>query len=242
MLHVCLRPTLAWHDEAAVEAALLPDVRSAVALWNATFSLSYAAFRLRLAAITRRSLERVENAKIVPFDDVPPGALLVPLDDDDWLAPELATRLLAAEEPLRRGYHWNRYVLEAPRRGRRWPWSRRRRAADTSRWTCASNNYAVRKLPELRPSFGDHVSASAWFDAHPDATRHVPASLSVQNRNLSSRTVLLRRRTSLGRDDLVADYERHKRLYHGLRLPPEVAWAAPHVAAMAELMHAIRLR
>jgi hypothetical protein len=242
MLHLCVRRTLAWHDEAAVAANLLPKMRPVVERWNATFDLSYAGFRLRLAEIARRSLGRVENAKLAPLEDVPPGALLVPVDDDDWLSPELANRVLAEAEPLCTGYHWSRYILETPRRPRRCPWRRVRPAADTSQFTCASNNYAVRRLPELSESISNHVAASVYFDANPGHVKHVAGSLSVQNRNLSSQTVLRHRHQPLGRDALVETYERHRKLYRRLRLPPEVAWAEPYVAAMAELMHAIRLR
>ena len=48
LLHICVRRTLPWHDEAEVAAALRPEMRPKVEVWNATFNLRYAAFRLRL--------------------------------------------------------------------------------------------------------------------------------------------------------------------------------------------------
>jgi hypothetical protein len=252
LLYICVRRTLPWHDEVAVAAGLHPQMRSRVALWNATFNLRYAAFRQRLTEIARENWSRIPNAKLAPLSEVPPGALIAPVDDDDWFSPELASRLLAEHEPARYGYHWNRYVLETPRGSRRWPWARRRRAADTSRYTCSSNNYAVSNLPELTAAVDGHVPASRIFDAGPRGVKHVAASLSVQSRNLASRTTLERgrrwaavrgeRQPDFSRDDLIRAFRAHRALYDGLRLPGEVAWAQPCVAAMAELMHELRPR
>jgi hypothetical protein len=242
MLHVCVRRALAWHDEAAVEATLDDSLRPKVALWNATFDLSYARFRLRLWEITRRNLAAVENAKLARVEDVPPGAWLVPLDDDDWLAPQLTSRLAPELDPHLLGLTWDRYILELPRHLRRFPWPRRRSPVDSSSYTCGSNNYALRRLPELADGIRSHVRASELFDASPARVRHVPASLSLQNRNLASRSALRFGRQALTREELVRRLRRHRRFYAGVRLPPELAWAVPCVDAMAELMHAIRVR
>lgn len=253
-LHICVRRTLPWHDEAAVAAALAPEMRSRYELWNATFNLGYAAFRLRLSRIARENWSRIENGKLTPLEEIPPGALVAPVDDDDWFSPEIGIRLLAEREPSLHGYHWNRYILEAPRNPRRWPFSRRRRAADTSRYTCGSNNYAILNLPELAAAIPSHVTASRIFDADPGRVKHVGASLSLQCRNLASRTALYGGRrpvsyaaiaanqTPLSRDALIERFRVHRALYDRLRLPSEVAWAQPSVVAIAELMHELRLK
>ena len=241
-LHICVRSTLPWHDEPAAMARLVPELRQKVELWNESFDLRYAAFRVRLAQIAQENWSRVANAQLSRRDEVPPGALLVPVDDDDWFAPDLAHHLLA--EPMARfqGLHWNRYILELPRRRRRWPFARQRRAADTSRHTCGSNNYAIRNLPELARAITNHVWASEHFDAHPLRFKRLDASLSVQNRNLASRSGLGGQQPTISREALIERFRRHRKLYDRLRLPPEVAWAQPYVAAMAELMHSIRMR
>ena len=112
LLHICVRRTLPWHDEAAVAATLAPLMRPRVELWNATFNLSYAAFRHRLNLIARENWSRIEHARLTPLGEIPPGALVVPVDDDDWFSPELGRRLLAERKPSLHGYHWNRYILE----------------------------------------------------------------------------------------------------------------------------------
>lgn len=242
-LPICVRSTLPWHDEAAVAAALVPELRQKVAVWNECFSLRYAAFRVRLTEIARENWSRIENAKLTRLEVIAPGALLVPVDDDDWFSPDLAHQLLADPAARVEGFHWSRYILELPRRRRRFPWSRPRRAADTSRHTCGSNNYAIRNRPELGKAITNHVWASEWFDAHPGRVKRLAASLSVQNRNFASRSGLGgHRRLEITRDELIERFRRHRSLYDRLRLPPEIAWAQPHVAAMAELMRAIQLR
>ena len=242
LLHICVRHTLPWHDEAVVAAALIPRMRPRVELWHATFNLRYAAFRMRLTRIARENLSRIENAKLTRLEETPPGALVVPMDDDDWLSPEIGSRLIAEQDRSLQGYHWNRYILEAPRHRRRWPWTRAHRVADTSRHTCGSNNYAIRNLPELAATISSHLRASDHFDANPGCVKRLDASLSLQNRNLASQTTLGKRVTELTRDDLSEEFRRYRALYARLHLPREVAWAQPCVIAMAELMHELRLK
>ena len=242
-LPICVRGTLPWHDEAAVEARLVPELRQKVALWNECFNLRYAAFRVRLAQIAQRNWSQIENAKLTPREEIAPGALLVPVDDDDWFSPELAQQLLPHADARLEGLHWNRYILELPRRGRRFAWGRARRAADTSRHTCGSNNYSIRNLPAFDRAITNHVWASEYFDAHPSRVKRLEASLSVQNRNFASRSGLGgHKKLVITREELLERFRRHRSLYEGLRLPPEVAWAQPYVTSMAELMDSIRLK
>jgi hypothetical protein len=245
LLHICVRRTLPWHDEAAVAASLDPIVRGKVELWNATFQLTYAAFRHRMTQIARENWSRVEHAQLTPREQIPPGALVAPVDDDDWFSPEMGRRLLAERSTSLHGYHWNRYLLETPRRPRRWPFARSRRATDTSRYTCSSNNYAVVNLPELELAIGSHVAASRIFDARPGRVKHVAASLSLQCRNLASRSALgngLRFAQPgappppFSPETLIEKLRRQREFYDRLRLPPEVAWAEPSAAAVAELL------
>jgi len=242
LLHICVRRTLPWHDEAAVAAALVPELRPRVEVWNATFNLRYAAFRLRLTQIARDNLARIENAKLTRLEEAPPGSLVVPVDDDDWFSPEIGSRLLAERDSSLQGYHWNPYILEAPRHRRRWPWARGRLAADTSRYTCGSNNHAIRNLPELTAEILSHVTASRHFDANPRRVKRIDASLSLQNRNLGSRSTLHWIAPELTRGGLIQTFRRYRTLYDRLRLPREFVWAKPSVLAMAELMRELRLR
>ena len=159
-LYICVRSTLPWHDEAAVAAALVPELRAPVELWNATFDLRYAAFRVRLIEIAQReSGAAIENAKLTRFEEMPPGALVVPVDDDDWFSPELAQPAARGSgSPTRTATTGT--ATSSSRRGaqRRWlvdpPAARARHqpAHLRERTTTRSAN-----LPELRTAITNHV-------------------------------------------------------------------------------------
>jgi len=233
---ICLRPTLDWGDEAAVHAGLDPEFRPKMEAWDATFSLPYARFRQRLTEIARENWSRVRDARVVGLDDVPDGCLAVPVDDDDWFAPDLVARLRVALDGRPRGLLWTRWILEA----RPWGLRRLRGRRAEERFTCGSNNYAVVTGGTWTIALPGHGKASRQFDAHPDRVRRIDARLSVQNRNLSSQTVLGWRTGIIPRSRLRRRYRRYRRLYDPTALPPDLAWAQPCVEAMAGLMADLR--
>jgi hypothetical protein len=244
---ICVRQTLDWGNEAVVQAQLIRDFRPKYALWNGTFNIPYHRFRERLKAIAEATLVRVEGARLVPPADVPAGALVVPVDDDDWLAPELAVRLREAWDGSARGFSWRSHILEARPPGNpvRWLLSRVRPvvpAPDGSRFTCASNNYAFVAAGDVQDLMRSHPQASRSFDADPAAVRRLPLALSLQNRNLSSQTVLGWGKPMIPRRSLLRRFRRYRSLYDRVALPGELAWARPCVAAMAELMRDLRPR
>lgn len=244
-LFLCVRKTLDWSDEAAVEAGLDPGFRPKLLAWNAAFTIPYHRFRQRLKEIAEASLRAVEGAVVARFDEVPDGAIVAPIDDDDWFAPDLARRLAAERAGGARLFLWTSHLLEARTERNPLRWLLGGRAAprpDGSRHLCGSNNYAFVKgaAPgELLPS---HVRASGHFAARAGETRRIDYAGSVQNRNLSSQTVLGWRRPTIGPARLLRRYRRYRRLYRRVELPPALLWARPHVDAMAALMDALRLR
>src|SRR5262245_32597943 len=123
-VYVCVRRTLEWWDEAEVRAHLIPAFRPKMEVWNATFDVPYHVFRHRLKRIAQASLARVEGAVCAPLDAAPLGAVVIPVDDDDWLAPDLALRIRGRYAPEMKGYLWVRTVLEprVPWRRRFWYW------------------------------------------------------------------------------------------------------------------------
>jgi len=73
-----------------------------IAVWDAEVAVDYRRFRFRIKEIARQTLVNVEHARIISDDvlrasalagKVPPDALVVFVDDDDWLAPHLFARL-----------------------------------------------------------------------------------------------------------------------------------------------------
>jgi hypothetical protein len=73
-----------------------------MAVWNAAVAVDYRQFRFRIKEIAQQTLASVERAEIISdaalralalAGKVPPDALVVFVDDDDWLAPHLFPRL-----------------------------------------------------------------------------------------------------------------------------------------------------
>lgn len=252
MIYICIRRTLDWRDEAAFDAQLDPAFRPKVDVWNATFSISYHLFRHRLKAIAQSNLHRVDGATIADFAQVPPGELIVPVDDDDWFAPDLVLRLRRAYTPAARGYLWRRDVLAPPRTVSRRSrpnvrtglgWIRARvfgPPADPV--ICKTNNYAFRNLPEASQLPRDHMTASEYFTAHASEIQRIHATLGVQNRNLASQTALGWKRPMLERDELIASFWRYRRLYRSRGIRTEIGWARPYIEDMAELMDELDLK
>ena len=241
-IYICIRKTLDWGDEARTRSHILPKFRPKLDAWNATFDLSYHRFRQRLTEIARWNHAGVEGAECVPLADVPPGGLVVPVDDDDWFAPDLAHRLRAGYDLSLDGYCWKRQVLEPLRRRRGLlrfvrPWRRSR-----ERFTCATNNYALVNDPVLARFVMSHVQASEYFDSHPTQVRRIPGTLSVQNRSLASRTALAWGRPNISGNELVAALHRYRDLYVSWPVPRGLGWARPYIERMAELMAELRLR
>lgn len=236
---ICIRRTLDWDDEAAVTANLRPDFRPKLAMWNATLDPPYHLFRSRLKRIARANLARVENATVATLDAIPPGAVVVPVDDDDWLAPELAHRLAEHHDPEASGYLWVRDVVEPPRplRVNFWNWLWSWKAS-----TCATNNYAVVNRPDLTELLFYHVRSGRYFDAHRARIQRIPQTLAIQNRNVSSQTAMAWRRPSITREALVRSLHRYRSLYVTYPLPDALGWARPYMEQMDELVRQIRVK
>lgn len=242
---VCVRATLDWQDRAAVEAGMIERFRPKYDAWNSRFSVPYHLFRHRLKEIAQENLRNVEGVRSVEVDDIPPGALVVPVDDDDWFCPDLARHLRAAYDETKRGYYWRRYVLEAlPERNplRLLRPGRPLRQGDHSGFTCGTNSYAVVNTDGWGHHVASHRRASRHFDEHVAQVAHVPGILSIQNRNYSSQTVLGMRDEPISWRRLMRRFRRYRRFYERAVLPRELAWSRPYVALMAELMRELKPR
>lgn len=241
MVYICVRQTLDWSDRAAVEAGLIPSFRPKFDAWNDTFTLPYAVFRQRLKSIAESNLARVDGAILARIDEVPPGNILLPVDDDDWIAPDAAARLSQAHDPRADGYLWRRELLEH----RSLETELRRRVARMlgrgERYLCKTNNYGVASAPSLVPLALNHVHASEYFEAHAASIVRLDAVLAVQNRNMASQTALAWKRPSISRRELVVLLEKYRAVYRTPRLSAEVAWARPCVEQMRDLMADVRV-
>ncbi|MBV9311400.1 MAG: hypothetical protein JOZ73_11235 [Solirubrobacterales bacterium] len=227
-------------------AGLNESVRAKVELWNVTFNISYTRFRERVAEISRMNHSAVEDATRIDWEEIPDGAIVLPVDDDDWFAPTAgrALEVLAADGEF--AYLWDARWIEVPTDLHYAAYLIRRRLNPNhrSRWTCATNNYALHKRTETRALLGSHVGASrafaAWLAKDDGQVKHLRAGLSVANRTLSSQTTLGLRKPTISRPVLILKFHLYKRLYRQPP-PPELDWCRPYLAMMAELMDELQL-
>ena len=235
-----------WEDEEAFWAQVPRNFKPRAELWNATINMPYHLFRHRVKRIGELNRSRVDSAVQAGWDEIPDGARVVPVDDDDWFAPNLAD-VLKREWVSERGVSWTgswigvTSVLE-----HRLHLIRRALLPFTSSYlTCESNNYAVVKGPRSKPLLADHDVASAWFDGPGrDRVKRIGRRLSVNNRTLGSQTSLrpTPRRGELDRARLLRRLRKHKRLYHRRPWGLGLEWSRPYLAMMADLMDELEPR
>jgi hypothetical protein len=242
VVHICLRQTLDWHDEALASAYIIPRFRPKFEAWNATFTMPYHQFRHRLKDIAQLNFSRVDGAICSSLDDVPAGHLIVPVDDDDWLAPDLAVHLRRAYEEEAAVYRWSRRVLEWRPPLNRLRHGLGRFVGRAEKHVCKTNNYAVRSDRALVPLALNHVDASRFVDAHPADVKRIPVTLSIQNRNLASQTTLAWGRPTIGAGELASLLNQHRRLYARWHADSESRWAEPYVRLMIQLMAEIDVK
>jgi len=238
VIYIWVRSTLDWQDEAAFKAQLPAHLEEPVALWNRTFRLPYHLFRARVREIARSNHERVAGARCAPWEEIPDGALVLPVDDDDWFAPEIGSVLAREQEAGIELYYWPSRFLEIPvnlqhQAGR----LRRRVRPDTPpRWVLTTNNYAMVKRPGTQLLLRKHVRASLWLADNPGHPAKVlTAPLSLMNRTLASQTAMDRKRGVLARQKLLLAAYRYRRLYRR-SVAPELGWATPYLQMMSALM------
>jgi hypothetical protein len=244
-IHICIRRTADWSDEQAFWEQLAPKHRARVEFFNRTFKLAFHEFRRRLCEIRRLNHEQVEGAAHTAWDQVPAGELVMPVDDDDWFAPDAALVLSRELRAEAAGYRWTPTWLEAPlnRRhaiakiaGRFLP------GLPRARFFCTTNNYAVVKdrVPEQVVRY--HVDASSWFEPRVGSEVVVlEPRLSLANRSIGSLTSLGTSQATISRRALLAKHRQYRRLYK--RPPPAgLDWARPYLERMDRLMSELEPR
>jgi hypothetical protein len=238
-----VRRTTDWTSEATVRAQLDHGFAALIELWNDTFDMPYFEFRQRLKQIAQANHGRVEGAVAAALKDVPPGALIAPVDDDDWFSPEMASIVAAHLDARYRGCRWPSRFLEVPPDFAQWRGAWRRRLFPNAPllWVCTTNNYVIENSPSADSIVRSHMTASKWFEENGTSVKVLDVPLSLQNRNLASQTTLLFRRGLMTRSKLLRRHRQYRTLYSkALRAFP--AWCQPSIASMAELMQTIQIR
>jgi hypothetical protein len=243
-VYIWVRATVDWASEELVR----PKFRPRVELWNDTFNLPFHVFRARVREIARLNHSRVEGAICAGWDEIPDGSLVLPVDDDDWFAPDIVRVLRAEFDPRAVGYYWISSWVEVPTTlGHRLYLIQRRLLPWTPpKWIFTTNNYAMVKAGDVRWLLERHTQASRWFEGKiegpPRGTmKRIDRRLSVANRTLGSQTSLRFNHPSMSRSELIRKYRRYRRLYER-RTPRELDWCRPYKRMMAALMAELEVR
>jgi hypothetical protein len=252
MIAIVVRRTTDYGNEAIFRAQLPENMRAGVELWNAIFDMPYRLFRRELKRIAEINLARVQNARCLPLEEVPAGTLTVPVDDDDWFAPDLARVLDAEMSDQDSGCYWPSRFWEIPislahqvslmlpselvtrllaLRRSIFPGAR-------PQWLCMTNNYAVRLRPDIAPLLSSHRRATYWYLEHPSTIRRIDQPLSLMNRSLASITQL---RSGPSRALLLRKFRRYQSLY-ARPAPADLTWCEPYLAMMRDLMATLHPR
>ncbi|HXQ21859.1 MAG TPA: hypothetical protein VN812_09295 [Candidatus Acidoferrales bacterium] len=243
-MYIVVRRTTDWTNEAAVRAQLPAGFAPLVGLWNDTFDMPYHHFRQQLKQIAQANHAGVKGAMPATLQDVPPGALIAPVDDDDWFSPEMAKVVADNLDERHRGYRWPSRFLEVPPNFDQWlgAWRRRLFPSTPLRWLCTTNNYVIENIPGVGWIVDSHIQATEWFVQNDALVKVLDVPLSLQNRNLASQTALLfRSGVMMTRSKLL----RRHRQYRALYARPSralLAWYGPSIASMAALMQNLRVR
>jgi hypothetical protein len=253
MIYIWIRRTLDWGDEEAITAQIDPEFRPRFELWNSTFNISYPQFRQRIRAIAALNHAAVESAVSASWDEIPDGAVVLPVDDDDWFAPHAARTVERAFAPGIDACTWPSRWLQVPTSlGHRWHlFTRRLRPSLPQTHTFGTNSYALVKEPALRWLLDSHSGASRYADEHLAAgsmrLEHCEAGLSLANRTLASKTTLAYRHRDYSQELLIRKYRAYRRLYRRRTRRevawsrPELDWSMPYVELMADLVSELEL-
>jgi hypothetical protein len=244
VIHIWVRATLDYDDERSFHAGLRPGFVDQVRLWDETFEMPYRVFRARVREIARENLARVEGAVCSSWEEIPHGALVLPADDDDWFRPDVAAVLEREARTGALGYRWTSSFLEVPINMRHELGTLRARllGPPAPKYLCTTNNYALFASEQTKVLLQRHVQASRWAEAQPPGVvRSIADRLSLMNRTIASQTSLGHLGKPIGRRRMLRKLPRYRDLYRA-PLPPELAWAQPHVTRMAGLMDDLRLR
>jgi len=242
MIHIWIRKTINWQDEKVFLAQLEDTFRPKVQTWNSTFSMPYHLFRNELKKIATHNLLAVADARISTLEEIPSSAIVVPIDDDDWLAPDIARQLTSSMDEDIDGCHWHRDFLELPavglekyKRFIKFDLLRRPRRP----WSCSTNSYAFRYRDGLYSQLVSHVHASRYFDRNPERVKFVDQHLSLMNRSIASQTSLNWEKPGISRRQLLRNYESCRDTYDRVRhqFP---AWCWPYLDMMSHLMRELK--
>ena len=205
--------------------------------------MPYHVYRGRVRAIARDNLAAVRDVACAEWDAIPDGAVVLPVDDDDWFAPDIAERLARLWDGSGGGCSWTSTYLEVPLQRRHGLEMAVRRAIPQipprPHFFCTTNNYALVKAADTRPLATRHIPGER-VDAR---LRRAAAGRAAERHEPHARLADLARPPARG------DHPQGARAQAGslqAALPPAARalpdWCAPYVERMAELMEEVEAR
>ena len=111
---IWVRKPVEWEDEGRFLSQVPPDFRRRVELWNETFTIPFHVFRAEVRRIARLNHLAVRGAVCCVWEDIPPGAIVLPVDDDDWFAPDIGDVLAQHWDHAAPVFRWPPSFLEVP--------------------------------------------------------------------------------------------------------------------------------
>jgi hypothetical protein len=232
-----------------------------VSLWDNSVGIDYRQFRFRVKQIAQQNLAKVEGGRIIDDAEfhalalagkVPPDALAVFVDDDDWLAPDLFVRLRVLRTAGGDGFRWGsvrlgrdfNLSLDANANFELQPTLTLRPIDQSSIYT---NNYAVSGIVVRRlgvEAICEAFGASTQLHRGGFAPHTVAQYLSCTNKHPASTVAayLLLDSEDFRRDPR-ADIRRWAEGVMNAPLPVDLAWiAAPRKQLTTLLVKAARAR
>lgn len=243
MIYICIRRTTEWENEKVFLSQLSDEFRPKVETWNETFNIPFHIFRHQIKQIAQQNLRKVADSVCTTIEDVPEGAMVVPIDDDDWLAPHIARVLEKERENGKTGYYWNKDYLDMPAtnfvklaRFILYDLPGRKRGG----WTCSTNSYAFINNPTLPPAlYSSHTKASEYFDQYSSKVKKISNHLSIMNRTMASQTSMHWGKACISRRRLTKNYYLYRDMYENTHTLHH-EWSQPYIMMMSDLMQELR--
>jgi hypothetical protein len=206
------------------------QVNESVDIWDSTFGVSYLEARQAMKDISLANSRAVRNSRMIDLeqlaaDSAEPGIYFF-TDDDDWVSPDILSRLNAFVRADRRAYLWGSVVF-----GGFWKIAVQLRQFDGF---CYTNNYALdysyfSGRPDLLAAAAYHMGADEGIPKREFC--EVREYLSVANKHPCS-TVFLERvlkKKGGGSADLAQAVSDFCRRLERLKIPEDLSWAAPYM-------------
>jgi len=234
-------------DEArSIAVNVRAKMSTAIEQWESSFDFSFFEYRQRLKEIAEANWARLDRVHaIIKGDSMLPviwdmdDSIVIPVDDDDWFAPELSTRLLERESQLESRfesppvYRWEFGqfdVVGADKKGRpKWDHHQEETPFGTNGYALSSLALSALGPPSQRRALVTHFAAHRLLEPLNHTIVNLPEILSVSFKTFGSQMVLRR----FSHDQLQA--RALELATQRLFVPAAIRWAKDSLQALHQL-------